>query len=85
MTVPERTSIAESNAPVPMNIERIVAKRGLFKSYVAKKAGLTPANLSDILGGRRVVRMSEVADIARALDVEISELFVENPEEEESE
>lgn len=68
-------SIAESNFPVPNNLERIIAEKGFRKSFIAEKAGFTPMMLSDILAGRRVVRPKEIALLADALGVEPADLL----------
>lgn len=77
-------SIAESNYPIPIILERIIAEKGLKKNFVAEKARITPMMLSDILAGRRVVRPREIAALADAVGVEPADLLdastIENEE-----
>lgn len=77
-------SIAESNYPIPIILERIIAEKGLKKNFIAEKAGITPMMLSDILAGRRVVRPREIAALADAVGVEPAYLLdastIENEE-----
>lgn len=60
------------------NIDRIIEEKCLVKKGVAKRAGMTPQNLTDILKGRKVIRADMIPALASALDVPISELFREN-------
>ncbi len=69
-------SIKQINEPVASNIERIICEKGLKKCAVALKAGLTGQELSDVLNGRRIIKVNEVPRVARALDVNLSDLFV---------
>lgn len=68
-------SIKQINEPVAGNIERIIREKGLKKCVVALKAGLTGQELSDVLNGRRIIKVNEVPRVAKALDVSLSELF----------
>ncbi len=56
-------------------IRAIIAERGLFKKYVAEKAGFTERQFSDMLNGRKVIRAEHLPPIAKALGVNIGELF----------
>lgn len=71
--------IAYLNANVPENIKRIITEKGLKRCVVAKKAGCTSQMFSDILAGRRLIKASEIAGIAKTLDVTPNDLFI-NPD-----
>lgn len=57
------------------NLARIIEEKGLVKKGVAKRAGISAQNLSDILVGRKVIRADMIPALANAVDVPISELF----------
>ena len=59
------------------NLTRIIEEKGLVKKGVAKRAGISAQNLSDILMGRKVIRADMIPALANAVDVPISELFKE--------
>lgn len=60
------------------NLARIIDEKGLVKKGVAKRAGISAQNLSDILVGRKVIRADMIPALAHAVDVPISELFKES-------
>ena len=68
-------SINEVNAPVAENLKRCIESQGLKKKTVAIKAGLTQNELSDIFGGRRVIKVCEVPALADAAGVNVKILF----------
>jgi transcriptional regulator with XRE-family HTH domain len=47
----------------------------LKQSLVAEKAGYTEQQLSNMLNGRKIIKDEDMLRIAKALDVEIGELF----------
>lgn len=63
---------------VQENLIRVIAEKGLVKKGVAKRAGLTPQGLSDIINGRKVIKADMVPSLAAAVDVPIMELFKKN-------
>ena len=67
--------IAECNEPVAKNITRVIEENGLKQVFVAKKAGCTPQALSDMLSGRRLIKVNDIARISVALDVDVNFLF----------
>lgn len=73
-------TIAECNWPVPSNINRICAEKGIKKTFVAQKANLSKSEFSAILRGTRLIKMNEVSAFADALSVDVNSLF-ENPKE----
>lgn len=67
--------IAEFNAPAAENIVKIISSKGLKQSAVAKKAGYSKQQFSDMLNGRRIIRPLDTKAIAIALEVDVNELF----------
>lgn len=67
--------ISEYNAPVAENISGIIRDRGLKKVYVARKAGYAPQELTDMLNGRKIIKVDDVLKLACALGVGVGELF----------
>ena len=65
--------ITNFNAPVSDN--KYIKLRGLKQYGVAESAGITPHALCDCLSGRRLLKISEVDALAKALGVEPNELF----------
>lgn len=58
------------------NIKSEIERKGLKKGVVAKRAGFSPQEFSDILTGRRkLLRVERVPDIAEALGTDIADLF----------
>ena len=70
-------TIAEGNAPIPVNLKRIIKERGLKQNVVAKWAGYTNHQLTDMLNGRKFIKPCDVASLANVLGVDVGELFVE--------
>lgn len=67
--------ILNFNSPVTFNISRIINEKGLKQYVVAENADLTAQALCDAMCGRRILKISEVNAIAKALGVDVSELF----------
>lgn len=67
-------SIDTYNAAVPENLSRIIRERGLKQNYVAERAGLTEAQLSGIIKGRRVVKVSDLIQLSDVLGVSVNAL-----------
>lgn len=63
-------TIAECNSPVAENIARIIAEKGLKQVHVSKKAGYSAQSLSDMINGRKLIKVSDLVRIAAALDVD---------------
>lgn len=68
-------TISEANAPLSKGIQIIIAKKGLKNLYIAKKAGFTSQELSDMLNGRRLIKACDVPKIADALGVEAGDIY----------
>ena len=57
------------------NIERRIKKSGLMKRVVAERAGMSKADLSNVLHGRRILRIDTLFRISEALGVSPEELL----------
>lgn len=68
-------TIAEANEPIVTGIKVIIAKTGLKNLYVAKRAGFTPQELSDMFNGRRLIKACDVPKFANALGVSVNDLY----------
>lgn len=68
-------SITTMNAGVPDAIRGIMTLRGLKHKAVAARAGIDPHDFSDMLSGRKLIKISNLIDIANALDVTPNDLF----------
>ncbi len=66
---------AVSNAMVPENIVRIINERGMKQRAVAHRAGFTEQQFSDMLNGRKIIKVCDIMAIAEALDVEVAALY----------
>lgn len=66
-------------APIPQNIRRVRASRGLSQQNVADQAGLSRNAYRSIETGQSEPRVSSLQGIARALGVSLQELLVEPP------
>ena len=68
-------NIADYNAVVPQNIESIINARGLKKGAVASRAGYSKQQFSDMLNGRKIIKLCDVMAIADSLGVEVQDLY----------
>lgn len=73
-------NIADCNAPIAGNVKQIISEKGLKQIAVAKKAGYTPNAFSTMLTGRKIMKPCDILQIAKALGVEVGELFKEEGE-----
>lgn len=70
-------NIADSNFPVSIGIRKIIAKKGLTRAFIAAQSGFKLQELSDMLNGRRLVRVCDIPVLANALGVTIEDIFKE--------
>lgn len=68
-------TIASRNEPVPGNLRRIIKSKGLKQCAVAKQVGMKAQAFTDMLRGRRIIYARDIAALASALDVSVSDLF----------
>lgn len=71
-------NIDELNQPVASNISTIILHKGLKQKSVAEKARLSKQAFNDMLNGRRLIKMADTLAIAKALGVEVNDLFADN-------
>ncbi len=68
-------TISECNSPVAENIAHIIAEKGLKQVHVSQKAGYSAHGLSDMLNGRKLIKVSDLVRIAAVLDVDANSLY----------
>lgn len=73
-------SICNYNQPVASNVIRIIDCSGLKKKAVAEKAGYSEQMLSDMLNGRKIIKIVDVERLRKALGVDANALFVPRKE-----
>lgn len=66
-------------------LERLIEEKGLRKSFVAERCGMSPSMMSRLLSGERGLTKREAEDVALAIGVPSwvffnGESLVENPE-----
>lgn len=66
------------NAFFPQAIAETISKKGLKQCAVAEKAGLKQKAFSDMLNGRRIIKVVDILNISRALGVTPGDLFHTN-------
>lgn len=52
-----------------------IDKRGLKRKYVASRLGMTEARFSDLVNGRRQIRVEEALILADMFDLEVEEVI----------
>jgi len=62
---------------VQKNVVRIIDEKGLKKAGVAKRAGFTQQQLSDMLAGRKTIKAEMIPAICGALGCEPNDLYVQ--------
>lgn len=73
--------IQTSNSVVANRVREIIKDKGLKQTALAKKAGFSPQEFSDMLNGRRLMRAVDIASIINALSdvgVDANYLFMVN-------
>ncbi len=63
------------NSIVAPNVKRIIKQKCLKQSAVAEKAGYTPNQFCSMMNGRKIIKDTDIMNIAIALDVDANELF----------
>lgn len=67
--------IRDYNHPVAEVTAKIIRERGLKNKAVAEKAGYSEQMLSDMLNGRKLIRIVDAIRIRDALGVDTNTLF----------
>lgn len=60
---------------VAVNTKTLIKKSGYKQSAIAKKAGYSESQFSAMLNGRKIIRDTDIAPIAKALGVTPNHLF----------
>lgn len=63
--------------PVAIGIRKKIAEKGLLQKSVAKRAGFSEQQFSDMLNDRKIIRACDLFRISEALGVEIADLMAE--------
>lgn len=68
--------IQTSNSVVADNLRFYIDNKSLKQSVIARKAGFSPQEFSDMLNGRRLMRAIDIINIINVLDnVDANDLF----------
>lgn len=57
------------------NIKLIIEQKGMKQGVVAERAGFTQPEFSNIMRGRKLLRVEHLAKVSNALGVEINDLY----------
>jgi len=60
-----------------IKLEKIIEDKGLKKSYVARKIGISPGLLSKYLSGERKPKLDTAKKLADILECSIEDIFFE--------
>lgn len=60
------------------NIKNIIEQRGYKKKVIAEKMGYKENQFSDLLNGRRIVRLDDIIKLCDLLEVQPNELIVQD-------
>lgn len=77
--------IEKCNGSVAKNIKEIILRKGLKQKSVAEKAGFSEKDFSAMLTNRKIIKVSEIVNISKALGVTPNELYGLAKKEEENE
>lgn len=64
-----------NNSVVPENIERVIREKGIKQCAIAKKAGYSKQQFSDMMNGRKIIKAIDILIIANALGVTPNDLY----------
>ena len=68
-------SIEKANGQISENIQSIIKERRLKGNEVARKLGISGKQFSDMLNGRKLIRVIDILSIANALGVTPNDVF----------
>lgn len=68
-------TIAEANEPLATGLKVIIAQKGLKNLHIAKKAGYTSQELSDMLNGRRLIKACDIPRLTKVLNVTSDDIY----------
>ncbi len=61
---------------VNIGIKAAIKKSGMLQKVVAERSGFTEQQFSDMLYGRKIIRVEYLPRIANAIGVNVGDLFV---------
>lgn len=64
-----------SKDPIAAAVRVLITDRGFLQKAVAKKAGYSTQQFSDMLNGRKTIKATDVIPISKALGVSIQEIY----------
>ncbi len=70
-------NVLESNKHLSTNIQKVIAEKELKQLAVANKADFSATAFSAMLNGRKMIKPCDALVIAKALDVDMNELYKE--------
>lgn len=65
------------NAMLPVNIACAIKVRGLKNGVIAKRAGFSKQQFSDMLNGRKIIKPCDILAISDAIGISVGDLFRE--------
>lgn len=68
-------TIKEANFPFDEGIMRLIRKKGLKQKYVADEAGYTAQEFSDMMNGRKIIKLCDIPRIATVLGVNADDIY----------
>lgn len=75
--------VKEANEPVSSRISTLLEEKGLKQNVIAKRSGFTPQSFNNILQGRKLIKACNIKSIAKAIGVDVNELFYPTSKEKE--
>ena len=61
--------------PIAVAIKSIIKEKGLLQKTVAKKAGFTELQFSDMMNDRKIIKSCDLYPISTALGVSIQDIY----------
>lgn len=61
--------------PIAIGIKKKIVEKGLVQKTVAKRAGYSEQQLSDMLNDRKIIKAVDLFAIAEAIGVDVSDIY----------
>lgn len=61
--------------PIAFGIKHLINEKGLVQKAVAKRAGYTNQQFSDMLNDRKIIKAVDLFPISKAIGVSIQEIY----------
>ena len=71
----ESLTIAEANQPFAESISEAIRSKGMKQISVAKQAGLTGQQFSDMLNGRKLIRICDAVKLCQVVEVSFDDMI----------